>query len=167
VGLAFLADHRFSGGAATFGLLFSAFGGGAVIGAIAAGSIRRPRHLGLIVLVSALALGVGLALIGIAPSVVAALAIIGVMGVLIGFINVQAIAWLQSRVPAELRGRVMSLVTLGSVGLAPVSLAIAGVLIDLGAVTLAFVAAGAIVVIATLAGFAWGVPAQMVWPEDP
>jgi MFS family permease len=168
VGLAFLADHRFAGGSAAFGLLFSAFGGGAVIGAIAAGSINRPRRLGAIVMVIAVLLGIGLALIGLAPTLPIALAIIGVMGVMIGFINVQAIAWLQSRIPAVLRGRVMSLVTLGSVGLAPVSLAIAGALVDLGAVTLTFVVAGAIVIVAATAGIAWGVPTQMVWPdEDP
>jgi len=165
VGLAFLADHRFEGGSAAFGLLFSAFGAGAVIGAIAAGSLR-PRRLGLVVMVIAIVLGIGLALIGLAPSLPVALAIIAVMGVLIGFINVQAIAWLQSRIAHELRGRVMSLVTLGSVGLAPVSLAIAGVLVDLGAVTLAFVAAGVVVIIAAVAGIAWGVPTQMVWSED-
>lgn len=166
VGLAFLADHRFDGGSAAFGLLFSAFGGGAVLGAIGSGSIPRPPRLGLIFMAIAFALGIGLALIGLAPSLPVALAILGVMGVLIGFINVQAIAWLQSRIPDELRGRVMSLVTLGSVGLAPVSLAIAGVLVDLGAVTLVFVAAGAIVIAAAIAGIAWGVPTQMVWPVD-
>ncbi len=165
VGLAFLADHRFDGGSAAFGLLFSAFGAGAVIGAVAAGSIR-PRRLGAIVMAIAVALGIGLALIGLAPTLPIALGIIGVMGVLIGFINVQAIAWLQSRIPDELRGRVMSLVTLGSVGLAPVSLAIAGALVDLGAVTLTFVAAGVIIIAAAIAGVAWGVPTQMVWPED-
>jgi MFS family permease len=164
VGLAFLADHRFDGGSAAFGLLFSAFGAGAVIGAVAAGSIR-PRRLGAVVMAIAVALGIGLALIGLAPTLPVALGIIGVMGVLIGFINVQAIAWLQSRVPDDLRGRVMSLVTLGSVGLAPVSLAIAGALIDLGAVTLTFVAAGVIIIGAAIAGVAWGVPTQMVWPE--
>ena len=165
VGLAFLADHRFDGGSAAFGLLFSAFGGGAVIGAIAAGS-TRPRRLGAIVMGVAVVLGIGLALIGLAPNLPVALAIIGVMGVLIGFINVQAIAWLQSRIPDDLRGRVMSLVTLGSVGLAPVSLAIAGALVDLGAVTLTFLAAGAIVIAAAIAGIAWGVPATMVWGDD-
>jgi MFS family permease len=165
VGLAFLADHRFNGGSAAFGLMFSAFGGGAVIGAIAAGSIR-PRRLGAIVMAIAMVLGVGLALIGLAPSLAVALGIIGVMGVLIGFINVQAIAWLQSHIAEAMRGRVMSLVTLGSVGLAPVSLAIAGALVDLGAVTLTFVAAGAIIIIAAIAGVAWGVPTQMVWPEE-
>ena len=163
VGLAFLADHRFDGGPATFGLLFSAFGGGAVLGAIAGGSLR-PRRLGGVVLV--IALGVGLGLIGLAPTVPVALAVIGVMGVLIGFINVQAIAWLQSRVAPDMRGRVMSLVTLGSVGLAPISLAIAGVLVDVGAVTLTFLAGGVIIILATLAGFAWGVPTHMVWPDD-
>ena len=165
VGLAFLADHRFEGGSAAFGLLFSAFGGGAVLGAIASGSIPRPRHLGALFIAIAVALGVGLALIGLASSLPVALGIIAVMGILIGFINVQAIAWLQSRVPAEVRGRVMSLVTLGSVGLAPVSLAIAGALIDLGAVTLVFVAAGGIVIVAALAGLAWGVPMKIAWPE--
>lgn len=166
VGLAFLADHRFDGGSAAFGLLFSAFGGGAVIGAIVAGSIRRLPRLGTIFMAVAVALGIGLALIGLAPTLPVALGINGVMGVLIGLINVQAIAWLQTRVADDLRGRVMSLVTLASVGLAPVSLAIAGALVDLGAVTLAFVAAGAIVILAAIAGIAWGVPTLMVWPED-
>jgi MFS family permease len=166
VGLAFLADHRFDGGSAAFGLLFSAFGAGALVGAIGAGSLPRPRHLGAIFMAIAIALGVGLALLGLAPTLGLALVVLGVMGLLIGFINVQAIAWLQARVPAEVRGRVMSLVSLGAVGLAPVSLAVAGALIDLGAVTLAFVAGGVIVILAALAGIAWGVPTTMTWPED-
>ena len=60
------------------------------------------------------------------------------MAVLIGFTNVQYISWLQRRVPEELRGRVMSLVMLASIGLAPVSLAAAGALVDLGAATLMY-----------------------------
>jgi MFS family permease len=166
VGLAILADTRFAGGAAAFGLLFSAFGAGAVAGALGAGSIPRPPHLGAVVLTMAVLLGVGLAGIGLAPTLAVALAIHAVMGVLVGFVNVQAIAWLQARIPADRRGRVMSLVTLGSVGLAPVSLALAGFLVDLGLVTQVFVAGGAIVVAASLAGFARGVPGQMLWPEE-
>jgi MFS family permease len=166
VGLAVLADERFAGGSAAFGLLFSAFGGGAVLGVIAAGSVPRVRRLGTILLVLAAGLGIGLALIGLAPSLLVAVAIGAVMGVMVGFINVQAIAWLQARVPDERRGRVMSLVTLGSVGLAPVSLALAGALVEVGAVTLVFMAGGAIIVAAALAAFAWGVPSQVVWPEE-
>ena len=53
-----------------------------------------------------------------------------------------------------------------SVGLAPVSLAFAGALVDVGAVTLMFVVAGGIVVAAAIAGIAWGVPSQVVWPTE-
>jgi MFS family permease len=166
VGLAVLVDQRFTGGSAAFGVLLSAFGGGALIGAVVSGSVPRLSRLGSILMAIAIALGIGLALIGLAPTLASALAICAVMGLLVGFINVQAIAWLQTRIPEDLRGRIMSLVTLGSVGLAPVSLAIAGALVDVGAVTLTFVVAGAIVVAAALAGIAWGVPSQVVWPSE-
>jgi MFS family permease len=164
VGLAWLADNRFVGGSAAFGFLFAAWGAGAVLGAITGGSIHRLPRMGTVVLVLAILLGIGLGLIGIAPSVPVALAIIGPMGAIGGFLNVQIIAWLQARVPEERLGRVMSLVMLGSVGLAPVSLALAGALIDLGAVTATFLGAGAIVVAASLAGFVWGVPRHMDTP---
>lgn len=39
VGLAWLADNRFAGGSAAFGLMFSAWGAGAVVGAILGGSV--------------------------------------------------------------------------------------------------------------------------------
>ena len=55
----------------------------------------------------------------------------------------------------------MSLVMLASIGLAPVSLALAGALVDLGAATLMYAVAGAIVLGAALVGFAWRVPAHM------
>ena len=44
----------------------------------------------------------------------------------------RVIAWLQARAPEAMRGRVMSLLMLGGVGLAPISLAISGAIIDLG-----------------------------------
>jgi hypothetical protein len=55
----------------------------------------------------------------------------------------------------------MSLLILGSGVLAPLSLALAGVVIDLGAVTAMYAVAGGIIVVAALAGIAWGVPARM------
>jgi MFS family permease len=161
VGLAWLANNRFDGGSAAFGIILSAFGAGALLGAILAGSVRRVPRLGAVVLSIGVLLGIGLALIGTAPNVPVVLAIVAPMGVLIGFINVQVIAWMQARVAESMRGRVMSLLMLGSVGLAPISLAASGVLLDLGAATLTFAIAGAICVAASLAGFAWGLPARM------
>jgi MFS family permease len=161
VGLAWLANNRFDGGSAAFGFILSAFGAGALLGAILAGSVRRVPKLGAVVLGIGVLLGIGLGLIGTAPNVPVVLAIVAPMGILIGFVNVQVIAWLQARVADSMRGRVMSLVLLGSVGLAPISLAATGVLLDLGAATLTFAFAGAICVAASLAGFAWGLPARM------
>ncbi|MDQ2941662.1 MAG: MFS transporter [Chloroflexota bacterium] len=161
VGLAWLANNRFDGGSAVFGIILSAFGAGALLGAVLAGSVRRVPSLGAVVLGIGVLLGIGLALIGTAPNVPVVLAIVAPMGILIGFINVQVIAWMQARVAETMRGRVMSLLMLGSIGLAPISLAATGVLLDVGAATLTFAFAGAICVAASLAGFAWGLPARM------
>ena len=161
VGLAWLAEERFAGGSAAFGILFSAWGGGSLVGALIGGSIERLPRFGTVLLTAACLLAAGLALIGLAPTLPVALAIILPMGLLVGFINVQYFAWIQRRVDEELRGRVMSLVMLASIGLAPVSLAAAGALVDVGAATLMYLVSGAIVFAAALLGFAWGVPRLM------
>lgn len=161
VGLPFLADHVLGGGSATFGILLSAFGGGAVVGALAAG--RRVPRLGTIVLITATGMGVALGLIGVAPNIPTAFAMLGAMGIGAGFLNVHIISWLQGRTAAELRGRVMSIVMLGSIGLAPVSYALAGAIVDFGAVAVMYAVAGAIVVAASFLGLAWGVAGQMTY----
>ena len=161
VGLAWLAEDRFAGGSAAFGVLFSAWGGGALIGAIIGGSIRQIPRFGAVLMAIACVLGAALAAIGVAPTLPIALAIIAPMGVLIGLTNVQYISWLQRRAAGELLGRVMSLSMLASIGLAPVSLAAAGALVDLGAATLMYGVAGGIVLLAAIAGIATGVPAAV------
>ena len=106
-------------------------------------------------------LAVGLVLMGFVSSLPLAMAVLAAMGVLAGLINVQVFAWLQARIPDELRGRVLSLVMLGSFGLAPVSLVVAGILVEIGAITPMFIGAGAIVAAAVVAGFALRVPEHM------
>jgi MFS family permease len=161
VGLPFLADHVLGGGSATFGILLSAYGGGAVVGAVGAG--RRVPRLGTIVLVTATGMGVALGLIGVAPNIPTAFAMLGAIGIGAGFLNVHIISWLQGRTAAELRGRVMSIVMLGSIGLAPVSYALAGAIVDFGAVALMYAVAGAVVVAASFLGLTWGVAGQMTY----
>jgi len=165
VGLPYLADTRFQGGAAAFGIIISAYGAGALGGAILAGSLRHVPRLGLVTLLTASAMGVGLALLGNVPTVLLAVVAIAAIGLGAGFINVRIVAWLQARTPEAMRGRVMSLVLLGAVGLSPISFAISGVIIDFGAVSLMFAVAGAIVVAAALGGLFAGVPSQMT--DDP
>src|SRR5574338_420566 len=161
VGLPYLADTRFEGGSIALGVMLSAFGAGAVIGAVLAGSLRHVPRLGRVVLLVAMALGVGQGLVGVAPNVWVALPIGAGIGLGVGFLNVRVIAWLQVRTPEHLRGRVMSLIMLSSVGLAPFSLAISGAIIDLGAVTAVFAIAGAIIILAAVGGLLSGIPRLM------
>jgi MFS family permease len=161
VGLAWLAQNRFDGGAAAFGIMLSAFGAGALVGAVAAGSLGRIRELGWVTLGGSVVMGVALGLIGFAPSVIVIMILNVAIGLAVGFLNVRIVAWLQVRTPSDMIGRVMSLVMLGGLAMTPLSLAAAGVLVDLGAATLCFAVAGGLVVVTALAGVVSGVPSQM------
>jgi MFS family permease len=163
VGIPYLAGHRLGGGPAAFGILFSAFGAGGLLGVVLAGGIARVPRLGSVVLGIAILLGIAVALIGIAPNIPVAFGLLATIGIGSGFLNVHIVSWLQGRTAANMRGRVMSMVMLGSVGLAPLSFALAGATVDLGAVTVMFAVAGAIVTGAALIGFASGVAGRMTY----
>jgi Transmembrane secretion effector len=154
VGMPWLAERRFDAGPAGLGLMAAAWAAGALVGTLAAGSIRLERG-GRIVLAAIGASGISMAVVGLAgwmPVVVLALA---VMGVAIGYVNVVAISWLQARVEPAMAGRVMSVVMLMGFGITPLSLGLAGALIDLDA-TAMFTGAGILVLGAAALGVALG-----------
>ncbi|MFI5261518.1 MAG: MFS transporter [Candidatus Limnocylindrales bacterium] len=155
VGLAWLSAGRWGAGALGYGLLTGAFALGALAGAATAGSMGQPRRRSRILVGVAAALGVGLAAVGLAPALWMALLIVVPMGFGAGLINVLAISWMQARVEVAMLGRVMSLTMLAGVGLAPVSLAIAGLLVDIAVVPL-FVGAGAVVLVTAVLGVTTG-----------
>ena len=148
VGFATLAKTHFSGGATAFGVMMSAWGGGALVGTIIAGLIARPRHRGLITIGVTLVLGLGLASFGWVPGLPIAVVVIAFMGIANGLINVLLLTWLQRRTEKRFLGRLMSLVMFASQGLAPVSYLVAGVLVD-RYLMLMFSAAGGLVLLAT------------------
>jgi MFS family permease len=128
VGFPYFAYTRLPEGAAAFGVLLAAFGGGSLVG-LAAGAMLptpQPARVGTVVMLT-LALA-GLALAALAPihSTVLAAAITAIAGVALGYGNLLGLTWIQSRIPPELMGRVMSLMMMGSMGLVPVSMLIAG-----------------------------------------
>ena len=164
VGLPWLAANRFNAGSAGFGIMISGFGAGALIGAVLAGSIKPFRHRGAMLLGIAALLGVGLGLIGIAPDVWIVTGLMFAMGLGVGFINVNVVTWIQQRTETAILGRVMSLMMLGSQGLAPFSLVVTGVLID-AQPTFVFVAAGVLILVAVGLGMVWR--ADRVLGSDP
>jgi hypothetical protein len=123
--------------------------------------MKRPRRFGSIVVSLILTRGFGMAAIGIAPS----LAVIGVialgLGATNGYINVVVIAWVQGRTEPAILGRTMSFLMLGSVVAAPLSIAIAGIVVDRDATAL-FVAAGLLLVIGGAIAIASGLQRKMV-----
>ena len=161
VGLPWLVLVHFGSTAFALGLLFAAFGAGSLGGVLVAGSTRRPRRFGSIVLGLVLAMGLGLAAVGLAPS----LPIVGVIalcvGAMNGYVNVVVIAWVQGRADPAMLGRTMSFLMLGSVVAAPISLALAAIVVDTHAGPM-FVAAGLLVVGAGIVAFASGLQRRMI-----
>jgi MFS family permease len=156
VGLPWLVLVHFQADAAALGLLFAAWGAGSVGGVLVAGSMKRPRRFGSIVVGLILTMGFGLATIGLAPS----LAVVG-LGATNGYINVVVIAWVQGRTDPAMLGRTMSFLMLGSVVAAPLSLALAAVVVDTDATAL-FVAAGLLLVVSGAIAIASGLQRKMV-----
>ncbi len=148
VGIPVLANHL-PEGAAAFGAILSAFGGGALVGAILGGTLPSPRKLGIVAMSLIAIAGVGLGLFGIVNNLLIGVVVAIGMGLAVGYVNVVSISWLQKRIPAEKMGRVMSLVMLGSFGLGPISNFIAGTLVD-SHLTLMFAASGLILALMSI-----------------
>jgi len=141
VGLAWLSDNRFEGGATAFGIILSSFGGGAVIGTIIAGTVKFKRRGLLLAFIGAL-LGIVLGLYGFVPDVLTAVILSIPMGVGVGIFNIVLITWFQKESPSRMIGRVMSLLMFASVGVMPFSFAISGMLVDIHAPIMFAVAGG-------------------------
>jgi predicted MFS family arabinose efflux permease len=162
VGIPVLARTRFPEGAVAFGLIMSVFGGGALLGTVLAGVLPKPsKLLGTISLSIISLMGIGLAVIGFAPTAyIAATAALG-MGIANGYANVMLITWLQQKIAPEMTGRIMSLVMFAAIGLNPVSTALAGALIGLNATVLLVCAGISMTLFTLLAAFSPTVRAGM------
>ena len=133
VGIPVLANARLAEGAAAFGIIMSAFGGGALLGIILSGvlPLPKPGYLGTTLLLVISTLGVGVVLMPLFSSTTVVVIIALVMGATAGYQRMILFTWLQKRVPQELMGRVMSLLFFCSIGLAPISNALAGAILEI------------------------------------
>ena len=161
IGLPWLVLVRFGEDARALGLLFAAYGAGSLAGVLVAGSLPRPRRFGSIVLALFLFMGCGLAVIGLAPSLPTAGLDLLCIGAMNGYVNVVIVAWVQERTDPEMLGRTMSFLMLGSVVAAPLSLALAAIVVDAHATGM-FLVAGFIVIGAGLIAIASGLPRRMI-----
>lgn len=149
VGIPWLASQGFGAGAAALGVMLSMWGGGAVLGSLVAGLLDRLRYLGWGMIAVTAILGLGIVLLGLAPNAVIASALVFGMGCSVGLVNVVLLSWLQQRSETSMMGRMMSLVTLAAFGMGPISLGLAGVLLEFNPVAM-FAGAGAMLLIAAI-----------------
>ena len=153
VGIPVLAHSRYTEGAMALGTILSSFGAGSLIGIVIAAVTPRPsgRAFPAVMLIMCAFLGIGLVLLGLslalAPAALAAL----VLGFAQGYVVIQWITWMQIRTPAHMLGRTMSVLMFSVVGLAPLSNAAAGALIQLHP-TVVMVSAGALIVLVVSVG---------------
>ncbi|MEU6051859.1 MFS transporter [Streptomyces xanthochromogenes] len=148
VGGAVLADQRL-GGAGSLGIVLSGFGAGSLAGSLVAGW-RPPARRGWTVVGGVAAIGAGMAGLAAVTDVVAATAVVSLIGLGSAFLGVVVVATLQERVPERLLGRVLSLVVLATVAFDPFSYLLAGVLVPFGTTTLFLVCGGAVLACAGL-----------------
>jgi hypothetical protein len=91
-------------------------------------------------------LGIGITGVGLVPSLVPAILLMGFSGISTGVVNTYAVSWLQRRTDPAMQGRVMSLVMLASMGLTPLAYAASGAIANVNP-TLLFVLAGGMILL--------------------
>lgn len=148
VGLATVSKFQF-GSEAIYGILLTCFSGGLLPGIVLGGMVKQPRRRGLQLIAVSTLTGLELIGMGFALKPVAVGALLVLMGLGVGFVNVQVNVWVQTRVDRSILGRVMSVVMFCAVGLVPLSYAAAGFLAQWNVNGL-FIAAGAFLAITTL-----------------
>jgi MFS family permease len=106
-------------GAVQIGLLFSASGVGAVAGGLALASLHDPAHKARIVLSAAGLWAIALLGFALSRSFAWAVLALGFVGLFQVGVSATTITLMQTRVPPQMRGRVMSLNTLLIMGVRP------------------------------------------------
>jgi hypothetical protein len=133
IGLPMIAYSRLPEGAAAYGTLMSALGGGSLLGMIAVATLPQPRPeiFGSFVVALMAVMGIGVAAMALVSTTLLACLVVGLGGFGMGYADLAFISWAQQRIPQALMGRVFSLILLGSVALVPVSQVLAGALVQL------------------------------------
>lgn len=150
VGIPVLANTRLAEGAAAFGIIMSAFGGGALLGIILSNVVPlKPQHMGTMLLLIVSVMGFGIALMPLLTSTAVVAVLTLLMGIANGYTTIALFTWMQKRIPQELMGRVMSLILFSSVGLAPISNALAGAILQID-LNLLFIGGGLLMVAVSL-----------------
>jgi MFS family permease len=115
--LPIFARDIWNGGPAGYGILLSASGAGALVGAFGLASIRNIKRQGAILIASGLLFSLTVILFALSPSFWPGVVLLFIGGVAVTIFGTIIATFIQIAVPNELRGRVMSLYSITLIGL--------------------------------------------------
>ncbi len=127
IGLTYMAKTRF-GSPAILGTLMAVIAVGSLLGSLLAG-VWKIRRRGILMLLVAAVLSPCLGSIGFIERAWVLGGLLFFVGAMAALMNVHIGAWVMQRIDAAVRGRVASVLMLASVGIMPISFAVAGVMI--------------------------------------
>lgn len=154
VSLPFLVQAHFGADVRAFGLLQAAFSLGSALGAVALGRARQVRRRGRLIFAGLVVVGAMTSALGLPIPLPAGLLSMLVLAAALSIVNLAWTHLLQARVPAAVRGRVVSIGLLGSNGLLPLGFALAGWATDQLGPALVFLLGGALTLALALLGLA-------------
>gem|GEM_PF-520696 len=142
--LPLLVTEHFGEGLVEFATIQIAIGVSFILGGLALGAWGGFKRKVVTMLVSGVVSGVGIVVVGIAPSDGFYLAVAGMSfaGFMIAILNGSAQALMQSSIPPDKQGRVFGLMGSLTVAMAPIGLAVAGPVSDLFGVQIWFLVSG-------------------------
>jgi DHA3 family macrolide efflux protein-like MFS transporter len=150
-----LVTEHFAGDSIKYAILETIMGLGMVAGGLSLGVWGGFKSKITTALLGSVGMGIGLGLIGIAPSNLFILAVGGMAfaGLMSPIVNGSFFALIQSTVPPEIQGRVISILMSGTAAMAPFGLAVAGPLADTIGVRVWFVLGGVVIIVMGIMGF--------------
>jgi predicted MFS family arabinose efflux permease len=172
VALPALARGPFGAGAGGYGALLAAYGGGALLGTVIAAQARRARRPAVMVSIGFLIEAVCVALVPYLGGTVPAAAALLAFGALNGFGTIIMITAFQRWAPPAVLGQLMAVLMLAAIGVFPLSVFLAGLVVQHFGPAVFFPLAGGLLTAAILFGLsqsswrAFGSPAASTRPEE-
>ncbi|WP_349407683.1 MFS transporter [Pseudalkalibacillus sp. SCS-8] len=154
MGMPLFVKGVLDGNSLTFSYLEGTLAGGMLLGSILVGILNLQKRRGLLVICAMGINGLFFCLFSFTNELWQSLLLIAFLGTTFSVINIPVIAAIQSIVKEEMIGRVMSLLSMASMGLVPVSFALTSLFLSLGAdITNIMVIGGALIVILSVIAF--------------
>ena len=123
------------------------------MGSLGLGLLGNIRRKGLVILGGIFLGGWAIAFFGISTHLWVSMIILGLVGFFLSLTNVVLATLFQSMVPNQLQGRIFGTLNTMSMGLRPISMALAGVLSDLFKVQLVILVSGVLIALGGVYGF--------------